>query len=206
MSTGMDAAMHRGYANQNVNMATLIADRWWTLIVRGIAAVGFGVFALIAPRTSLLAIVFVFGAYALLDGVVHLLSAWRNTHEGERGWLIFEGVVSIAAGVVAFAWTELTALLLLMLIGAWAILTGIAKIAAAFRLRRQLDGEWLLATSGALSIMLGVILLVAPGAGTVVLLWIIGVFAIMFGLALIGLGARLRSWRSGSVPSRVVPA
>lgn len=206
MSTGMDAAMHSGYATRGpTTIATLIADRWWTLVVRGVAAIGFGIFTLIAPRTSLLAIVFVFGAYALIDGIVHMMSAWRN-NRSERGWLLFEGLVSIAVGVVAFAWTELTALWLLMLIGAWAVLTGIAKIAAAYRLRRELEGEWLLATSGVLSIVFGVVLFVAPGAGLVALLWIIGVYAVVFGFMLIGLGLRLRSWRSTATPTGAVPS
>ena len=119
----MDAAMHRGYASRDLNMATLIADRWWTLVVRGIAAIAFGIFVIAAPQASVLAIVFVFGAYAIIDGVVHLMSAWRNSRGG-RGWLIFEGLVSIAAGAVAFAWVGLTALLF-----------GVVLIALGVRLR-----------------------------------------------------------------------
>jgi uncharacterized membrane protein HdeD (DUF308 family) len=190
----MDAAMQSGYASRDTKpFAMLIADRWWTLVVRGLVAIAFGVFALAAPRTSVLALVYVFGAYAVIDGVVHLMSAGR-TPIG-RGWLIFQGLVSIAAGVVAFAWTALTAVLLVMVIAAWAVLTGIAELVAAFRMRREIEGEWLLATAGVLSIIFGGVLFAAPEAGAVALLWIIGAYAIVFGLILIGLGARMRSWQ-----------
>ncbi len=201
MSTGMDAAMHGGFASQNINtIAKLIADRWWTLVVRGVAAIGFGIFALLAPRTSVLALVWVWGAYALIDGIAYLAAAWRD-RPGGRGWMIFEGVISIAAGIVAFAWTGLTAVFLLMLIGVWAVVTGIAEIAAAYRLRSELEGEWLLATSGVLSIIFGIVLFAAPDAGIVALLWIIGAYAIVFGLMLVALGFRVRSWRGAVRPS-----
>ncbi len=207
MRTGTDATTASGYASRELGtFGTLIADRWWTLVVRGAAAIVFGIFALAAPRTSVLALVLIWGVYAILDGVVHLMSAWRSGLGG-RGWLVVEGLISVAAGAVAFAWTELTALVLLWTIAAWAVLTGIAKIAASYKLRRELEGEWLLALAGALSIVFGVILFVAPDAGIVALLWIIGFYAIVFGTLLIALGARLRSWRrEPPAPSEPMPA
>lgn len=198
MSTGMDAAMHSGYASRESNtFVGQIADRWWTLVVRGLVAIAFGIIAWVAPRTSVTAIVYVFGAYAVIDGVVHLASATRAVKRDGvgPGWLIFQGLVSIAAGIVAFAWTELTALMLVMVIASWAVLTGIAELVAAVRMRREIEGEWLLATAGVLSIVFGGVLFAAPGAGAVALLWIIGAYAVVFGVTLIGLGARLRSWQ-----------
>jgi uncharacterized membrane protein HdeD (DUF308 family) len=206
MTTATDAAMHGGTMSRNINtLAKLIADRWWTLVVRGVAGIAFGIFTLVAPRTSLLAIVYVWGAYAIIDGIGALASAWRNDRGG-RGWLIFEGIVGIGAGIVAFAWTGLTALFLLIMIASWAVITGVIELIAAFRLRREIEGEWLLAASGVLSVILGIVLFMAPGAGIVALLWTIGVYAIVFGGMLIALGFRVRSWRHAASRETAPPA
>jgi uncharacterized membrane protein HdeD (DUF308 family) len=195
----------------NPNISQL-ADRWWTLVVRGIAAVLFGMLIFVAPGISLVSLVILWGAYAIVDGVFNLMTAYRGARAGRRwGWLLFEGIVSVAAGVLTFAWPAITALALLAVIGVWAVLTGIAEIASAVRLRKQIRGEWILALSGILSIGFGVFLFLFPGAGALATLWMIGAYAIAFGVLLGGLGVRLRRWRraagrpapSGGIPIRV---
>lgn len=175
-----------------------LADRWWTLLIRGGAAVLFGVLTFVAPGISLYSLVILWGAYAIVDGAFNLMSAYRGARAGRRwGWLTFEGIVSIAAGVLAFAWPGITALALLVVIAGWAVLTGIAQIATAVRLRKQIHGEWLLALSGLLSIGFGVVLLMFPRTGALAVLWTIGAYAIVTGVLLGALGFRLRRWRQG---------
>jgi uncharacterized membrane protein HdeD (DUF308 family) len=173
----------------------MLAERWWTLVLRGVAAVIFGILTFIAPGASLFALVLLFGAYAIANGVIDLVLAVRRP-AGEPRWgsLVFEGIVSIVAGVLTLVWPGITALVLLFFIAAWAIATGVAQLIAAVRLRKQIRGEWLLALSGALSIAFGGLLLVFPGAGALAVVIWIGAYAIVFGALLIALGVRLRSW------------
>ena len=186
---------------ENNRVTSVIANRWWAVLIRGLAAILFGILAFAAPGTTLLAIATIFGIYAIVDGALDLVFAWRRAHEGRRwGWLVFEGLVGIGAGIVALAWTELTAMALLTVIAVWAIITGVAELAAAFRLRRHIQGEWMLATGGVLSIIFGVLLLLFPGAGVLVLLSLIGAYALVFGVLLVALAFRLRAWRGTSEP------
>jgi uncharacterized membrane protein HdeD (DUF308 family) len=172
-----------------------LAERWWVPVVRGIAAVVFGVLALVAPSISLFALVIMWGAYAFVDGAFNLVHAARRP-ESTRSWwwLAIEGLVSLAAGIFTFTYPGVTTLVLLSIIGVWAVLTGVAEIAAAIRLRREVSGEWLLAATGVLSIVFGIFLLLSPRAGALALVWVIGVYAIAFGLMLIALGLRLHNW------------
>ena len=116
----------------------------------------------------------------------------RELAGGSRGWLILEGLLGIAAGIVAIVWPDITALALLWVIAAWAVVTGVLEIVAAIRLRRVLDNEWLLIVAGALSVVFGLILIIWPGSGAIGLVWLIGVYAIAFGIVLLGLALRLR--------------
>jgi uncharacterized membrane protein HdeD (DUF308 family) len=188
-------------------IVTLLAERWWALALRGAAAIIFGVLTFVAPGASLLALVILFGAYAIVNGVINLGLAVRSA-SGEARWgsLAFESVVSIAAGIVAFIWPGITALALLVVIAAWAIVTGVAQVVAAIRLRRTIKGEWLLALAGLLSIAFGVLCLAAPGAGALaVTLWI-GAYALLFGGVMLALGLRLRAWHRRETGHRVPPA
>lgn len=188
--------------SETINVPSVITNRWWAVMLRGLAAILFGILVFVRPGTSLLAITFVFGIYAIVDGVLDMAFAWRRAHEGRRwGWLVFEGLVGIGAGLIALFWPELTAMALLTVIAVWAIVTGVSEIFAAIRLRRHIRGEWMLATGGVLSIILGVVLLFFPTIGTLVVLSMIGAYAIVFGLLLVFLGVRLRAWRGTSEPA-----
>jgi len=186
-----------------------LAERWWILVVRGVAAVLFGVLTLISPGTSLLALITLWGVYALLDGGFSMtLAVSAGRAGGGWGWFLLEGILSIVAGVTTFFWPGITGLVLLSVIAAWAILTGIAAIGAAVRLRNVIRHEWALGLSGVLSVVFGVVLLARPGAGALALAWLIGAYAISFGALLIGLGARMHRWlrtRTGAAPRAAVP-
>ena len=176
--------------------AAALAKSWWVVALRGVAAILFGVLAVLIPGITLFAIVLLFGSYALIDGGLAVVAAIRR-RKGEGLWwaLLLEGLVSIAAGVVAFVMPGLTALALIYVIGVWAIFTGVLEVVAAIRLRRQIQGEWWLALTGVLSIVFGGLVLLAPGAGALALVLWIGAYSIVFGILLLALAFRLRSMR-----------
>jgi uncharacterized membrane protein HdeD (DUF308 family) len=175
-------------------MLGYLSRYWWTLAIRGALAVLFGLAALIWPDITLRVLVWLFGFYAVVDGLLALAALLIGGRPvgGRRGWLIFEAVTGIAAGIFTFIWPGITALVLLYLIAAWAVVTGLVEIAAAVILRRELRGEWLLALAGILSVVFGVFPAVRPGEGAIAIVSVIGVFAIVFGVALLVLGFRLR--------------
>ena len=177
-------------------MVTTLANNWWTLVLRGIAAIIFGILAYLWPGITFTVLVLFFGAYALWDGVFALIGAVRT--EDERRWsLVLEGVVGIAAGLVTFFWTGAASLALLLVIGAWAIVTGIFEIVSAIRLREEIEGEWFLLISGLLSVLFGIALAIWPAAGLVAVTWMIGAYSILFGVLLTMLGFRLRTLSKG---------
>jgi uncharacterized membrane protein HdeD (DUF308 family) len=146
------------------------------------------------PQSRLL----LFGAYALVDGVFAIVGVFGGTRMGTPRWLLFlEGVVSILAGLIAFFLPGLTAIALLYLIAAWAIITGIAEVATAFRLRQEIQGEWALILGGVLSVLFGLILAVLPAVGILSLIWLIGAYAVAFGVLLVIAGFRARGHQSG---------
>jgi uncharacterized membrane protein HdeD (DUF308 family) len=178
-------------------VAELLTRNWWLILLRGIAAVLFGVLAFVWPAITLFALVFLFGAYALATGILSLILAYKAPKGFPRsGALVIGGVLSIIAGLIAFFLPGLTAVGLLILIAAWAIVSGIVEIMAAIRLRRVITREWLLVLAGLASIALGVILLLQPAAGALALVWLIGAWAFVFGILFIVLSLRLRRWRS----------
>jgi uncharacterized membrane protein HdeD (DUF308 family) len=175
-------------------MESTLASNWWAFVLRGVLAVLFGVIALAIPGVTLLALVLLFGSYALIEGVFNLVAAVRGMEGHDRwGSLLFEGLVSIAAGLAAFAWPGLTALALTFLIAGWALVTGVLEIATAVRLRKLIRGEWLLALSGILSILFAALLAIAPAVGALAIVFWIGAYAIVFGILLVVLGVRLHS-------------
>ena len=183
-----------------------LSRNWWVIVLRGLAGMTFGLVTFFAPGISLAALVLVFGAYAFADGVLAIISAIRRERSGDRWWLLLlEGIAGIAAGVVTLLWPGITALVLLYVIAAWALVTGVLEIAAAIRLRKAIKGEWLLILSGILSVALGVMLVLWPGPGALALVIWIGAYAFVFGALLLALGLRLRSLRPSTGTPRTVP-
>ena len=174
----------------------LLRKEWGWIALRGFLALIFGVLTFAMPGITLVILVVVWGAYALIDGVLALVAGFRIRDNGKPLWsLIVVGLVGIAAGVVTFFWPGLTALTLMLIIGLWAIAIGIFQIAAAVRFRKHIRGEWLHALSGVVSVVFGIAVVARPGAGAIALVWIIGSFAIVFGVMLIGVAFRLRGAR-----------
>ena len=172
-----------------------LGRNWWALALRGVAAILFGILAFAWPGITLFVLVLFFGVYMLVDGIFAIVAAVRAAGREARWWLLLiEGVLGVLAGLVAAFWPGLTALALLYFIAAWAIVTGILEIAAAVRLRREIAGEWALGLSGLLSLLFGVLLVVIPApAGILSLLWLIGAYAIAFGVVLLVLAFRVRN-------------
>jgi uncharacterized membrane protein HdeD (DUF308 family) len=180
-------------------VSNTLSHNWWILALRGLIAVIFGVLAFVLPKITMLTLVYLFGFYALVNGILALVHALSAPKGYPRfGALIFTGIISIAAGVLAFIWPGITALSFVLLIAAWAIVNGITEIAIAIKLRRVIHHEWLLMLAGLLSVLLGTAIVLRPVAGALVLLWWIGGFAILFGVLLIGLAFRVR--RGGLIP------
>ncbi len=174
-----------------------LASEWWTLAVRGVIAIGFGLVALAWPGPILVTLALLFGAYALADGILAAAAAYRVGRVGRRWWpLALEGVAGIVAGATSIVRSGLIALTLVAFIGAWALFTGVMEIVAAVRLRREIENEWLLGLAGVLSILLGLVAIAWPRASTLALVWVVGVYAILFGVTLVALGWRLRTWRA----------
>lgn len=182
-------------------MMEVLARNWWALALRGLFAVLFGLLAFAWPGLTLAALVILFGAYTLVDGVFALLAAVRAAEAHERWWLfVLEGGAGIAAGLITFMWPGITALVLLYLIAWWAVITGVFEIAAAIRLRKEISGEWALVLGGAASVIFGLLLLFRPGVGALAVIWLIGTYALVFGALLLTLGFRLRG-HSGQKPA-----
>ncbi len=175
-------------------MLTSITRKWWTFLVRGMIAILFGVMAFTWPDQTKLALVLVFGAFVLIDGVI-TVSAGIAFHDYFKRWwaLVLEGVSGILIGVVTFFWPNITAIALLYFIAVWAIVTGIFKIVAAIELRNVIKGEWAMILSGLLSALFGTLLIVFPAAGAVSLVWLFGFYALIFGTSESILAFRLQS-------------
>ena len=169
---------------------------WWLLALRGLVAVLFGVLAFVWPRATLITLVWLFGAFALVNGLLSLILAAKAPKGYPRiGSLILGGLLGILAGLLTFVMPGITALGLLMLIAAWAIVTGIMEVVAAIRLRKIIANEWLLILAGIASVAFGVILFLQPAAGALALIWWIGAWALIFGILLIVLAFRMRNWK-----------
>jgi uncharacterized membrane protein HdeD (DUF308 family) len=179
-------------------MTIAFVNNWWSLVIRGLVAILLGIITLAWPGITLGALVLLFGAYTLIDGIFSIAGAWHASRLHERwGALVFEGIAGIIAAAVTFAWPAITGLALVFIISAWAIVTGIFEIAAAVRLRRYIKGEWLLVLGGVASVIFGILLAVSPLLGALVLAIWLGVYALIFGSMLVGLGLRLRTWSQG---------
>lgn len=181
--------------------ATELADRWWSLALRGCAGIAFGFIALLAPGVTLISLLFVFAVYAFTDGVLNLVYAFRTRSTGQPwGSMIVAGIVSILAGVVAAIWPGATGTALVIVAGAWAVVRGFFEIAAAVRLRKEIDDEWILGLTGVLSVIFGVLLLAYPGIGALALVTALGAYGLVFGVLTLAFAMKLRAWREIGPP------
>jgi uncharacterized membrane protein HdeD (DUF308 family) len=181
------------YSVSVISLPQLLARNWWLFLLRGIAALIFGVLSLAWPGISLALLILFFGAYALVDGAFALSAAIVGRGNAEvRWWLVLVGLVGIGVGIVTFLWPGLTALTLLYFIAGWVVATGVLQIIGAIELRKVIDNEWWLILDGAFSVLFGILLFIMPGAGAVALIWLIALFAIAFGVLMIGFAFKVK--------------
>jgi uncharacterized membrane protein HdeD (DUF308 family) len=180
--------------NREKQLSNVLSRNWWMVLLRGLGAIVFGILAWLLPGISLAVLVLLFGAFVLVDGILGVWLAIDGRKEYEDWWvLLLWGVLGIGVGVLTFMSPGVTELALLFFIAAWAIATGVLEIVAAMRLRREIKGEWLLILGGLLSIMFGGLLMSQPGTGALALIWLIGAYAIIFGIVLVILAFKTRS-------------
>jgi uncharacterized membrane protein HdeD (DUF308 family) len=174
-----------------------LAENWWLLLLRGLAAIAFGAIAFFWPAITLVALTYLWGAYALADGIMATGAAIsaRGIDAAPRWWLGLSGVVGILAGIIAFAYTEMTAFVLLVFIAVWAVIIGVLQLFAAIRLRNIVGTEWWLILSGLISIAFGVVLIAWPGTGALAVIWTIASYAVFFGCMLVGLSFELKKYK-----------
>jgi uncharacterized membrane protein HdeD (DUF308 family) len=173
-------------------MVHALAKNWWLILLRGIAAVIFGVLTFAWPGVTLLTLVLLYGAFALVDGALALVAAIMGGQPAPRWWLALVGLLGLVAGLITLALPGITAVILLYCIAFWAIAIGVMQIVGAIRLRKEIDNEWMLIASGVISVLFGLVMILSPGAGALGLLFVIGVYAVIHGIMLITLAFRLR--------------
>ena len=173
-------------------MVHALAKNWWLLLLRGIAAIVFGLLAFAWPGLTLLTLILFYGAFALIDGVLAIIAAITGGSAAPRWWLAIVGLLGLAAGLLTFLMPGLTAVVLLLFIAGWAIATGVFQIIGAIKLRKEIDNEWLLILCGVISVLFGVCMMLAPGAGALALVWVIGAYSVVIGALFVALAFRLR--------------
>jgi uncharacterized membrane protein HdeD (DUF308 family) len=168
---------------------------WWAVLLRGIIAIVFGSIALLWAEFATIALVYIFGAYAIVDGILSVANGWTNRTLNPHWWVIFiQGLAGITAGFVVIFLVDFAAFALIYLIAVWAIITGILELVTAIRLRQEIQNEWALALTGILSLILGIALIIWPAMGILAVVWAIGIFAILFGLLMIYLAFLIRRY------------
>lgn len=188
-TTHFDAAPH--------SLKRALGDNWWLFLLRGLAAIIFGALSLAWPGLTLVTLVLLYGAYALVDGAFALVAGvMGRVAVAPRWWLIIVGLAGIAAGIATFLLPGITALVLLFLIAGWAIASGVMQIIGAIQLRKEIDNEWLLIIDGVLSVLFGALLFIMPGAGALALIWVIGFYALLYGVVMVGFGFSVRKYRN----------
>lgn len=189
-----DLIMDENVAINNNNIEVLImSQKWWTLALQGLAALLFGIMTLSWPGLTLEVLIIFFGAFALIDGLFALVAVFTHDGQGHRGMLILQGVSGVIVGIIAFAYPGVTMEVLLLLIIAWTLITGVFKITGAFQQSAGAEGKWLLALSGFLSVAIAVMLFSLPEiVALVVISWLIAFYAIIAGITLLALGFMLR--------------
>ena len=194
-TTSENDRFRRSFAAVPDSLGEALARNWWLIALRGVLGVIFGVIALVMPVATILALVLLFSAYMVVDGAIAIYAAIRAARKQEGwGFLLFQGIASLAAAAIAFMWPGLTVVAFVLLIAAWSIVSGCLMLAAAMRTEQA---RWWLVLGGAAALLYGFLMIVAPLSGAVVLTWWLGAFALVFGAALIILSLKLRSRYSG---------
>jgi uncharacterized membrane protein HdeD (DUF308 family) len=176
----------------------ILGRTWWVMLLRGIAAIVFGVIAVAWPGLTVFVLVILFGAYTLVDGIIEIWSGLQARNVHDRWWVeILIGLAGVVAGILVMTWPGVSALALMYVIAAWMVVTGVLQIIQAIRLRREISNEWLLGLSGALSLLLGAYFFAFPGSGAISLVWVIGIYAIMFGILLMIFSFRVKNLKNG---------
>lgn len=182
-----------GYGKRGKNMFRIYGKYWWSFVFRGVLATIFGLVAIFLPGITLELMTVLLGAFLVVDGLTSFFVSIRGRGKGfQSRALLLEGLAGIIVGVLTFIWPSITVLALILMVGFWAMITGVLEIIAAVALRHEIEGEWLLGLSGIISILFSVILFVRPETSAVAIVWMIGLYALVFGLALVFLGLRLR--------------
>jgi uncharacterized membrane protein HdeD (DUF308 family) len=178
-----------------MDSSTEVTSNWWAIALRAAAAILLGILAFAMPIVTLSALVILFGAYALVDGLFAIAAAARGIRKHDRwGWMLAEGIVGVVAGAIAFLAPPIGALALTWLVAGWALATGALEIAAAIRLRRTMSGEWLLLLAGVLSVVLGFGVAAYPGVGALLIVTWVGAYALIYGIVTLALAVRIRHW------------
>ncbi len=183
-------------------LTDVLSRGWWQLLLRGLVAIAFAILTWFRPGISLTALVYLFGAYALVDGVIAVWTAFAGRKIYDKWWvLLLIGLVGVAVGIMTFKTPGITALALLYYIAFWAIFRGILEVSIAIRLRKEIEGEWLLILGGVASVAFGVLLLARPGAGALAVIALIAAYALLMGIVLVLLAFKVRSFaqRVGAV-------
>jgi uncharacterized membrane protein HdeD (DUF308 family) len=178
----------------DTNLTSIAKAVWWLVLLRGILMALFGIIALVSPGIALLTLIWLFGFYALLDGVTAIVIGFRTRGEPHWVWTVVQGVISVLAGLVALVWPGATAFALLFVVAFWAIMLGFGEIAAAFTSRRSGSGAWgWTLAAGVLNVLFGVVLLIWPASGILTLVWLVGIFSLIGGVTLVVLSFKVRS-------------
>jgi uncharacterized membrane protein HdeD (DUF308 family) len=182
-------------------MKDLLTRSWWLLALQGVAAIAFGVLAIMWPGLTLLWLVALFAAYALLQGGAAIFASIRGRRSESKWWVVLLlGIVSVVAGVLAIFYPAITALMLILLMGANALVTGVLQLVVAVPLRRQIRREWLLVANGIISIIFGALVMLFPAGGALAMVWLVSFYAVLTGVLLLALAFRARSWRNAPAP------
>jgi uncharacterized membrane protein HdeD (DUF308 family) len=193
MSTATSDTAHKSASSDaaSSDMKHILSQYWWLIALRGVLGIGFGIIALAMPVATILALVLLFSAYMLADGAFTLYAAYQAARQGKKwGLLVLQGLANLVVGILAVFWPGITVLAFILMLAAWALISGCLQIAAAFRVS---NGRWWLAIGGVVSIIWSALLVVAPSIGAVVLTWWMGAWAIVFGAFLVVAAFRLRS-------------
>lgn len=174
-------------------LSTVLSEKWWVLLLRGLIAIAFAIMVWAKPGISLAAMVLLFGVFSLADGVLAVFTAFSSRKDQDHWWvLLLWGLVGIGIGILTFLAPGITSLALLFYIAIWAIVVGVLEIITAVRLRKEIEGEWLLGLAGLASVLFGILMIANPGAGVLAVLWLVAAYALLVGILFVILAFRVR--------------